>query len=302
MIPVALAAVPKDFDFDAEVRQPGLAAIALMVGKESDLKRKGPKIQQLQDSKGLPITREADIPAEAFPPYWRKALPAMLRAYEQRCAYLAMHIHSATGTPTVDHVTPKSFTWNEVYEWANYRLCAAIINSKKGALRTLADPFKIGPGWFALSLITMQVERGVAAPQAEWARIDATLPVLNHPVCVRERTEYVRQYWLGSGAGGFDLGHLEKMAPFIAEELARQGFEQQVCASWFVVAPETLRFEKNPAASKEAIPMIEIMLLSLNDPEELKLRAERVRRLSAEQLERRLPFIAAELRRQKGSL
>lgn len=215
MIPVALAPVPPEFD--AKVRQPGLRAIAEMAGKPSPYPRTaGKKYAQVAN-------QVHDIPAEAFPPYWRAALPEMLRAYERRCAYLAMYIHHATGTPTVDHVLPKSHAWDHVYEWANYRLCAAIINSKKGALLTLVDPFTIGVGWFALNLATSYVERGAAAPEAERGRIDATLPALNHRLCVHEREEYVGCYRLGPGAGGFDLAYLERRAPFIAAELRRQG-------------------------------------------------------------------------------
>lgn len=214
MIPVALANEPPEFD--AKVRQPGLSAIEEMVGRPPPLKRPGPKRKKVAD-------QEQDIPPESFPPFWREALSEMLVAYEQRCAYLAMYIHHATGNPTVDHVLPKSYAWNQVYEWANYRLCAAIINSKKGALLTLVDPCAIGPGWFALNLNTLHIERGDAAPEAEWARIEATLPVLNHRLCVQEREEYLHCYRLGPGAGGFDIAHLEYRAPFIASELRRQG-------------------------------------------------------------------------------
>lgn len=214
MIPVIQASEPPEFDM--LVRQPGLSAIDEMVGRSPRLKRRGPKIKKVAD-------REQDIPADKFPPYWREILPQMLDAYEQRCAYLAMYIHHATGNPTVDHVLPKSCVWSDVYEWANYRLCAAIINAKKGELRSLVDPFAIKRGWFALNLKTLHVERGEAAPQAEWARIDATLPVLNHRLCVSERAECVRCYQLGPGKGGFDLTYLSARAPFIACELRRQG-------------------------------------------------------------------------------
>lgn len=214
MLPVALVNEPPEFD--VKVRQPGLSAIDELVGRLPRLTRRGPKRKKLAD-------REQDIPTDAFPPYWRDALPEMLAAYERRCAYLAMYIHHATGNPTVDHVLPKSYAWNKVYEWSNYRLCAAIINSKKGALLTLVDPFAIGPGWFALNMNTLHVGRGDAAPEAEYPRIDATLPVLNHRLCVKEREEYVRCYRLGPGASGFDLAHLEHRAPFIASELRRQG-------------------------------------------------------------------------------
>jgi hypothetical protein len=222
MIPVVQAAVPPEFD--AKVRHPGLRAIAEMVGRLAQYPRTaGKKHQRLIDKQGQPVTREQAIPADAFPAYWREALPEMLVAYPRRCSHLAMYIHHATGTPTVDHMLPKSYAWDQVYEWSNYRLCAAIINSKKGVLLSLVDPFSIGPDWFALNLNTLHVERGANAPQAEWTRIDATLPVLNHRLCVQEREEYVRWYRLGPGAGGFDLKHLEHRAPFIAAELRRQG-------------------------------------------------------------------------------
>lgn len=214
MIPVALANEPPEFD--ATVRQPGLSAIDELVGRPARVKHPGPRRKKLAN-------QEQEIPAEAFPAYWRDTLPAMLVAYERRCAYLAMYIHHATGSPTVDHVLPKSCAWDQVYEWANYRLCAAIINSKKGALLTLVDPFVIGPGWFSLNLNTLHVECGNAAPVAELPRIEATLPVLNHRLCVQEREEYVRCYQLGPGTGGFDLAYLEYRAPFIASELRRQG-------------------------------------------------------------------------------
>ena len=214
MIPVAQA--PEPPEFDAKVRQLGLSAIDELVGRPPRVKRRGPKRKKIAN-------REQDIPADVFPPYWRDALPEMLFSYERRCAYLAMYIHHATGSPTVDHVLPKSYSWNQVYEWANYRLCAAIINSKKGSLLTLVDPFAVGPDWFALDLNTLHVARGANAPQAEWGRIDATLPVLNHRLCVSEREEYFRCYRLGPGARGFDLAHLELRAPFIASELRRQG-------------------------------------------------------------------------------
>jgi hypothetical protein len=221
VIPVVQAKEPPEFN--DRVRQPGLSAIDEMVGRPPRLTRPGPRRKQVVNDQGQPVTQEQDLPADAFPPYWRDALPEMLVAYERRCAYLAMYIHPATGNPTVDHVLPKSRAWNEVYEWSNYRLCAAIINSKKGVLLTLVDPFAVGPGWFALNLHTLHIERGLAAPPTELARIDATLPVLNHRLCVQEREEYVRCYGLGPGAGGFDLAHLVHRAPFVASELRRQG-------------------------------------------------------------------------------
>lgn len=214
MIPVQLAKEPPAFD--KKVREPGNRAIAEMVGKQSSFPRvRGKPYKKIANC-------EKDIPPNKFPPLWKHALPDMLIAYEHRCAYLAMHIHNATGNPSVDHVVPKSRAWELVYEWDNYRLCAQIINSLKGNLETLVDPTIIGPLWFQLNLITFHVEIGNGADPSHFARIEATLPILNHRLCVAEREEYVHNYRLGPGNGGIDLAYLEKNAPFIASELRRQ--------------------------------------------------------------------------------
>jgi len=214
VIPVALA--PEPADFDAKVRQPGLSAIDELVGRSPRSRRRGPRRRAI-------AAREGEIPAEAFPPFWRAALDDMLECYERRCAYLAMYIPHATGSPTVDHVAPKSYAWQLVYEWSNYRLCTSIINAKKGALLDLVDPFEVQPGWFELNLNTFHVVRGQTAPTSKHAKIDATLPVLNLRPCWKEREEYVYRYRLGpKPQKGIDLPFLEDRAPFIAAELRRQ--------------------------------------------------------------------------------
>lgn len=199
-----------------KVRQPGLSAIDELVGREPRLNRSGRRRSKLADM-------ESEIPADKFPPLWRKALDDMLIKYDRRCAYLSMYIHHATGSPTVDHVLPKSYAWNLVYEWSNYRLCAAIVNSKKNDLLTLVDPFDVDQGWFELNLATFHVQRGANAPELHWEKIDATLPVLNIRDCCKEREEYIYRYRLGPANRGIDLFYLEDRAPFIAFELRRQG-------------------------------------------------------------------------------
>jgi hypothetical protein len=209
MIPVALAKEPPHFD--RMVRQKGLSAIDEMVGRKPRLTRRGPRRKKVAAS-------EADIRAEDFPPFWRDALEDMLHAYERRCAYLALYFEHATGSPTVDHVLPKSRAWDQVYEWSNYRLCAALINAKKNDLTSLVDPFEVGDGWFALEFVGFQVTRGPKAPASKTKQIDATLPVLNMPDCLKAREEYVTSY----EQGHIQLEYLERRAPFVAAELRRQ--------------------------------------------------------------------------------
>lgn len=212
MIPVTLA--PEPADFDARVRQPGLSAIDELLGREPRLRRPGPRRKRAADT-------AAEIPGHAFPPFWRAALDDMMRAYEQRCAYLAMFIED-TGNPTVDHVTPKSLAWDRVYEWGNYRLCTGVVNSKKGELLGLVDPVEAQVGWFELDLATSRVVRGKTAPALLREKIDATLPLLNLRDCTAQRRRYVDDYRLGPGNKGIDLAYLERRAPFIAAELRRQ--------------------------------------------------------------------------------
>ncbi len=210
MIPVIPA--PEPPSFDVNVRRPGLAAIEELLGNAPAKQRPGPRRAK--------VAEEASrIPASKLPPYWRRAIPDMLVAYERRCAYLAMYFEPATSQPTIDHAIPKSYAWDKVYEWSNYRLCAAIVNAMKGELLTLVDPFQIRSGWFELNLKTLRVERGARAPKTSWRKIDATLPLLNDAACVDQRTEYVAQYL----SGGINLQFLERRAPFIALELRRQG-------------------------------------------------------------------------------
>lgn len=212
MIPVALAREPHDFD--ANVRQPGLSAIDELVGLPPRIPRRGRRRKKVADTK-------ATIPADAFPPLWRQALDSMMEAYEHRCAYLAMFIEH-TGNPTVDHVIPKSMDWSRVYEWSNYRLCTAIVNSKKGELAGLVDPMHAKAGWFELDLVSYRVVRGTSAPKAQHKKIDATLPLLNLRDCCLQRKRYIDDYQLGPGQKGIDLSYLEHRAPFVASELRRQ--------------------------------------------------------------------------------
>jgi hypothetical protein len=210
MIPVALAQEPPHFN--TTVRQKGLSAIDELIGRKPRLKRPGPRRKKIAD-------HEADIPPEAFPPFWRDVLEDMLQAYERRCAYLALYFEHATGSPTVDHAIPKSRQWDKVYEWSNYRLCAALINAKKNDLTSLIDPFEVANGWFALDYVGFQVIRGPNAPANKLTQIDATLPLLNMRDCIKVREEYVRSY----EQGDISLDYLKRRAPFVAAELQRLG-------------------------------------------------------------------------------
>jgi len=220
VIPIVLAEEPPSFD--DRVRKRGKEAITRLVGKP--VKGKGGR----KPSKTY--AREEDIPSNTFPALWiqpreadgKSTLDDMMALYDQQCAYLAMYIEKATGSPTVDHFIPKSTNWRLVYEWSNYRLSAACVNTAKGVLEVV-DPFEVQAGWFELNLATFHIQRGHGTPNAQHTKIDNTLPLLNLRDCWQQRQEYVKRYQLGPGNKGIDLAYLEHRAPFIASELRRQG-------------------------------------------------------------------------------
>ena len=154
MIPVTPAPPPPDFD--ANVRQPGLLAIAQLVGEALPRTAGRPYAQ-------IAASRE-EIPAAAFPPLWRKATGDLLQRYNRICSYLCLYIPGGTGAPGVDHMIAKSTRWDQVYEWSNYRLACSLMNSRKGAVASVLDPFDAEDGWFALELIGFQVIRGERSP------------------------------------------------------------------------------------------------------------------------------------------
>lgn len=212
MIPVSLAKEP--VTFDVEIRQKGLDAIRELVGEKPLKMRAGPKRAKVADR------REA-IPAEKFPPFWRDALPDVLESYQRRCAYLTLYLEHATGNPSVDHVLPKSKAWNQVYEWSNYRLACVLMNSRKSDADDVLDPFEIKEGWFALEFTGFQVIPGPNAIGPVRQRVEDTITRLglSDQECCSARAAYVTAY----RNGDISLDYLQRRAPFIAQELQRQG-------------------------------------------------------------------------------
>lgn len=133
MIPVALQAEP--IDFERLVRQPGRAWLAL---------------------KGIPLDQTLASNTE-FKPCWRDCLDDLYRSYGGVCAYLAVYFERATGGASVDHYIPKSKRVDLAYEWGNYRLASAIMNSRKNDYDDVLDPFEVEMDWFHLELVSGRI-------------------------------------------------------------------------------------------------------------------------------------------------
>lgn len=211
MIPVAAADEPSDFD--AQVRQPGLRAIAELCGKRSPFKRTaGPPFKKIAD-------REVDIPVDELPPYWVHSLDDLMQRYDQICAYSCFRIHRVTGARSADHCAAKSRHWKRAYEWSNYRLCCSRLNARKSAVSTVLDPFLIKPGWFQLELVGFQVHPDRSLPKSRQAQIQRTIDRLGLNDFRHDREEDAELYWRKD----VSLRVLKQESPFVAEELRRQG-------------------------------------------------------------------------------
>lgn len=214
MIPVLLAEEPETFD--QHVRQRGERAVQRLLGQKVPGPGRGPKTTY--------ATLE-EIPTSTFPEYWteiqkgsnRSALDDLMDAYEQRCAYLAMRIERATGSRSVDHYIAKEADRRLIYEWSNYRLCANVVNAKKGT-KDVVDPFQVQTGWFELDLDTFFVRRGAGDPIGEYGRFERTLEILNLRECIALRGRFITDY----RARDVSFNYLERDAPFIAAEIRRQ--------------------------------------------------------------------------------
>ena len=211
MIPVKPAVEPQRFN--AAVRQPGLRAIAELVG-EMPPRTAGQRHAQVAESRN-------EISAGAFPTHWREVLDDLLASYDRTCSYLCLYIPRGTGAPSVDHMVAKSMRWDQVYEWTNYRLACALMNARKGAVARVLDPFEIEGGWFALELVAFQVVPGDGLPDDTETLVQDTIDQLqlNDDVCCDARGEYVHEYQ----GGHISLDYVMRHAPFVAQELRRLG-------------------------------------------------------------------------------
>ena len=208
MIPVKPA--PEPPDFDRKVRQPGLRAVAELVG-EAPLRRAGKPFDQVADSRNM-------IPAASFPAYWREALDDLQAAYDRVCSCLCVRITTA---PSVDHYLAKSRRWDLVYEWSNYRLACTAMNSYKGEHGDVLDPFELQEGWFALELAKFQVVPRPGLADGDVDLVQATIRRLhlNVPRFYHIRAEYAEARWRGDISDEYPARH----SPFVALELRRQG-------------------------------------------------------------------------------
>jgi|JI10StandDraft_1071094.scaffolds.fasta_scaffold494876_2 hypothetical protein len=208
-----------EFDFDQEVRQPGISALAELVGKKPTISRPGPRIKKRADS-----IDKLDPSMLRDYAYWTRALPSLHKIYREVCAYSCFRI-SLLHVPTVDHfVALSSARLVDAYEWGNYRLACSLMNSCKREFPDVLDPFSIDDGWFTLDLNTLDVKPADGLAVVVHQRVVSTIARLKlNGECKLERERYFNLYWAPDFGSHVPLSFLEKEAPFLVREMRRQG-------------------------------------------------------------------------------
>ena len=204
---------PEPFDFDERVRQPGQQLLDELTGHT--VTRPGPK----RADAGRYATVH-DIPTARLTDYWTRCLDDLHEQYAGVCAYSALHINEVIGARTVDHWLPKSRHQHLAYEWSNYRLASALMNTRKGDREDLLDPFTVGDDWFSLSCVTGELTPNPTLDPDTQAQVQRTIDALdlNDRRCCDARTRYVTDYLNGE----VTLRFVMRNAPHVASELIRQ--------------------------------------------------------------------------------
>ncbi|WMC11484.1 hypothetical protein PU634_03745 [Oceanimonas pelagia] len=190
---------PEPADFDAEVRQKGLA----------HLKKAGIDINQ-------PLPEGTQLQ-----PYWRACLPALYESYQGICAYLAIHFERITGAGSVDHFVAKSARPEQAYEWSNYRLACSRMNSRKNDYDDVLDPFVIENGLFRLELISGHIYPNPELQSPLLDEVDTCIQrlKLDDEGCKEVRARHFSDYIQGFYTAEF----LKQRSPFVWFEAHRQG-------------------------------------------------------------------------------
>lgn len=156
-----------------------------------------------------------------LPSYWRACLDDLHAAYDGICAYVCVYIEKITGQPSVDHFVAKSGKLSLAYEWANYRLACARMNSRKREFDDVLDPMELAPQTFYLEFVTGKIYANPHLAVDIRAAADQTIARLglDDPDCRHLRMSYFNEYLDKNISETF----LRKRCPFVWLEARRQG-------------------------------------------------------------------------------
>lgn len=200
---IRVAPRPEYPQFDIEVRRPGAAFLATCPKPTSEqFKKKN---------------------------FWSKAARELHAAYSGICAYTAMYL---TEQGSVDHFLPKTAYPDLAYEWSNFRLARGRVNSSKGNLTDILDPFDVQDEWFHMEVPACLLKPNPALDIDLRRKIAHTINSLRlnqDDNYVQERCNILIEF----ARGDVSIGFLRRRYPFLAKEVDRQGYDQHALATMF---------------------------------------------------------------------
>lgn len=160
-----------------------------------------------------------------MPAHWARCAEQLWKSYGGICAYVCIYIPPVVGARSVEHFAGKANYPDLAYEWSNYRLVSARMNSRKGTFEDVLDPFLVQRGWFVLHFFSLEVKPAPGLAAALRKQVQATIDrlKLNDRQSVDARALYFEPY--ARGELSFEV--LARWSPFVAQELVRQGLTQQ---------------------------------------------------------------------------
>lgn len=122
---------------------------------------------------------------------------------------------------SVDHFQPKSRASELAYEWDNFRLTTARVNWYKGSHTDVLDPIGLAQGLFQLDFTTFLVRANPSAGVQLKQSVNSTIARLR--LNTDDDLVQSRIMWLRAFVQRQDVGWLAARAPFLAQEVTRQG-------------------------------------------------------------------------------
>ena len=178
-------------------------------------------------AKGRAFLTKQGITLGAAPPvgfqfeaYWRDCLDDLHRAYDGICAYLCEYFERGIGAGTVDHFVAKSTDRAELaYEWNNYRLACAAMNSRKHRYDDVLDPFDVRDGMFRIELVSGAIYPDRELSPSEHGQVQKTIDRLglDDPLYREMRARHFQGYCQKEYTEAF----LKRSSPFVWMEAKR---------------------------------------------------------------------------------
>lgn len=152
--------------------------------------------------------------------HWRDALDELHSSYDGVCAFSSTYIERVTGSPSIEHFRPKSKYPREAYQWSNFRLICARMNSRKREHEDVLDPFTIPDNTFDLNPLTGEVLVHAACPKSLKRRAETTISrlKLSDGHCCKLRRTQVQNILLGH----WSESEAQRQCPFVYRCLERQ--------------------------------------------------------------------------------